>query len=324
MNKRQGCNDIVRAMLANEVDEDTVDERDKNYVSDYSEKLYPFLDKLCKLNGLKISEDKYKRRNKDKKYNLNIAELDDSTYTYFKEKMVELSLDFGIDNIHKWIPSVITINKADYDLFNGKWAKSQNGVLFMYRLNSLLFEVAGRQNPKIKDKSYYDRLRDIQRVYGNIFNKSNKESIKEAETGIAIDDSETMYSYLEKIEKKIEDRRNGVEKGETISLIRIRDNILMTMISSYRRKNANGCYNKEIKKLKEKLKNSGGYIFPKDYFIEYLKLSIINDEFQFPNELYGANEEIYYRCRDKYKNNPSQDIDKMIHDIIQSVNRECI
>lgn len=37
MGKRQGCNDIVRAMLANEVDEDTVDERDKNYVSDYSE-----------------------------------------------------------------------------------------------------------------------------------------------------------------------------------------------------------------------------------------------------------------------------------------------
>lgn len=200
-----------------------------------------------------------------------------------------------------------------------------NGVLFMYRLNILLFEVAGRQNPEIKDKSYYDRLRKVPKDYYGKYsqlNKKNKKSVKEAEIDIAGGDSETMSSYLEKIEKKIDDRRNGVEKDETISLIRIRDNILITMISSYKQNNKNGCYNKKIKELKERLEDSRGYIFPKDYFFEYLKLSIINDEFQFPNELYGANEEIYYRCRDEYKNQPSQDIDKMIHDITQSVYKE--
>lgn len=328
MGGRQGCNDIARAMLENEFKKYTEEEKmTDSRILDYSEKLYPFLDKLCELSELKICEKRYKQKVKikgkvqyiDKIRFLDLEKCNTSTYDYFKDKMSELSIDFGTENIYSWIPSVATLNK---DQYSGKWVKSKDGVLFVYRLNVLLFNVASRQNPKIKDKTYYDRLRNIQKEYYEIFQQLDinpPKSMKKEETEFAKGDSESTNSYLERIEKEIEDRRQGIKNGETISLIRKRDNILRTVISSYRRKNVNGCYNKEIRKLKNKLEDSRGYIFIKDYFNEYLKLSLKNNEYQFPYELYGDREEIYFRCKDEYENNPEQDIDKMIHDITQSV-----
>lgn len=100
MGKRQGCNDVVRAMLANEFKEYTKEEKmTDSRIWDYSEKLYPFLRKLYAITKFDTDEG------------LDLEKLDELTYTYFKEKMVELSLDFGTDNIHKWIPSVSTIKK---------------------------------------------------------------------------------------------------------------------------------------------------------------------------------------------------------------------
>lgn len=313
MDKRQGCNDIARAMLENEFREYTNEEKmTDSRIWDYSEKLYPFLRKLYAISGFDTDEG------------LDLEKLDESTYTYFKEKMIELSLDFGTDNIHKWIPSVRTIKKTDYDLFDGKWAKSQNGVLFMYRLNIILFEVASRQNPEIKDKSYYDKLRKVQEEYYNLFHqiyKKERQVIKKSKKIIGSADSISMDS-LENIEKEIEERKSRAEENETMTFIRRRDTILRTKISFYRRKNIKGCYDKEIKELKEKLEDSRGYIFIKDYFNEYLKLSLKNNEYQFPYELYGDREEIYCRCKDEYENNPEQDMDKLIHDITQSVYME--
>ena len=310
--RRKGCNDIVEEMLANENKEKSTVYimHDDSSVSNYSEKLYPFLKKLYSLIGLNIDDE------------FDLKKLDEPIYNYFKEKMVQLSLDFGTDNIHKWIPSVATLEK--FSLYRGKWIKELDGVLFLYRLNILLFEVASRQNPEIKDKSYYDRIRKVQEEYYNLFHqiyKKERQVIKKSKKIIESADSISMDS-LENIEKEIEERKGRAEENETMTLIRRRDTILRTKISFYRRKNIKGCYDKEIKELKEKLEDSRGYIFIKDYFNEYLKLSLKNNEYQFPYELYGDREEIYCRCKDEYENNPEQDMDKLIHDITQSVYME--
>lgn len=305
MGERQGCNDIVRKMLENEYKG-----KSKAYTAydtslqNYAEKLNCLLRKLFSINELDVNGK------------FDLRKLDKSTYNYFKKSMYILSLDFGTKNIHDWIPSTVTLDKS---LYQGKWKKTQDGVVFMYRLNMLLFEVASRQNLVIKDKTYYDRLRSVQEEYSHIFLQLHKKENELVKKSKKMQESDVSMSSLESIEKEIEDRKNRSFDNETITLIRRRDTILRTQISSYRRKNINGCYNKEIKELKEKLEDSRGYIFIKDYFNEYLKLSIINDEFQFPYKLYGDREEIYYQCRDKYKKSHEQDIDKMIHDITQSI-----
>lgn len=57
--RRKGCNDIVEEMLANEnKGKSTVyTMHDDSNVSNYSEKLYPFLKELYSLTGLNIDDE---------------------------------------------------------------------------------------------------------------------------------------------------------------------------------------------------------------------------------------------------------------------------
>lgn len=368
--------DYVTGKKKENDDSKEIKEDSTGIIYTYTANLAPFLKYLWKLDMLNIEGD------------FEVSTLKEESYSFFSKQMEELANDFGTNNIMKWIPKKLKTkidNENSYDIYDTKWYKEEDAVLFMFRLREILFEVAKREKPEIENKSYYDRLRIMAKRYSHIQSciKDEKKSyvqkcplmrwlnikclgmkcpLKRRPLNIY---ASKCPKYIREIERKLEKgreegnkirhyiRNKNLESDESdslkISALLRERNKRLKIRSTYpkdefqlgtEKEDEDGIIDLDRKILfymskhspnsikidcQKELDKKYRFTINRDYFNQYLKLTLKMQTNQFPEDLWEEynlstyNERVIAECKKNYEKNPSQNIEDMIKKVKKKV-----
>lgn len=307
MKKRVGVYEIAKEMYGVfEKNEDILEERIKTFVK----KLDSFIKMVYQFDFEK---------------DINISNLGQEAYDMLLDRMKKMAKDYNITNIDIWISI-----KNPEQLYFGKDIKYDTSKMdFYYDFRKVLYDVYKKENADLVERKYIQKAERYKRIYCDLH--IEMENSRESNHKREIYEDWPIFELQREIEK-LNENFDTKRKELTDDTKRNYLNDIMSLYTALlKHKDLSRTQKFELeRKIKdcrsEWLKYQSGNYFKENFENDYLRLSLLIGESEFPYNIdepeYEKIKDKYERCLKLYKKESGKLLDEVIKQVETRIQKE--